>query len=49
MEKDKLIEIQNDQLFVTEKGRPFVRNIAMAFDLRLHRKQPEIRLFSMTI
>ncbi len=49
MEKDQLIELQNDHLFVTEKGRAFVRNIAMAFDLRLRRKQPEKRLFSMTV
>jgi oxygen-independent coproporphyrinogen-3 oxidase len=34
---------------VTEKGKPFVRNICMAFDLRLKRKAPLTQLFSMTI
>ncbi len=49
IEKDGLIEFQKNGLTVTEKGRPFVRNICMAFDLLLQRKQPETRLFSMTI
>jgi predicted DNA-binding transcriptional regulator YafY len=34
---------------VTEKGKPFVRNICMAFDLRLKRNTPQTQLFSMTI
>ncbi|GGW37560.1 oxygen-independent coproporphyrinogen III oxidase [Arenibacter certesii] len=49
MEKDGLVKIEDNQIVVTEKGRPFVRNICMAFDLLLHRKAPETRLFSMTI
>ncbi|MBW2962061.1 oxygen-independent coproporphyrinogen III oxidase [Mesonia aestuariivivens] len=49
MEKDGLIKINPDSLQITEKGRPFVRNICMAFDLRLQRKKPETRLFSMTV
>jgi len=49
MEKDELIEISVNKVKVTEKGRPFIRNICMAFDLLLHRKAPETRLFSMTI
>ena len=49
MEADGLLKIEADQLQVTEKGRPFIRNICMAFDLLLHRKAPETRLFSMTI
>ena len=49
MEKDELIEISVNRVRVTEKGRPFIRNICMAFDLLLHRKAPETRLFSMTI
>jgi oxygen-independent coproporphyrinogen-3 oxidase len=32
-----------------EKGRVFTRNVAMAFDLRMMRKMPETRLFSMTV
>ena len=46
---DELIIIGDHFLKVTEKGRTFVRNIAMAFDLRMIRKQPESRIFSMTI
>lgn len=49
MEKDQLIKIENQQLFVTRKGRPYVRNICMAFDLRLQRNKPTRQLFSMTI
>ena len=49
MKADGLLEMTPYQLRVTEKGRPFVRNICMAFDLKLHEKTPETRLFSMTI
>ena len=49
MEKDKLINIGSNYIEVTKKGRPFVRNICMAFDLLLKRKQPETKLFSMTV
>lgn len=49
MQLDGLIEMKGDHLLVTEKGRTFARNIAMAFDLRLIRKQPQTRIFSMTI
>jgi oxygen-independent coproporphyrinogen-3 oxidase len=49
MKQDGLIKINMRQLKVTEKGRPFVRNVCMAFDLRLHKKIPDTRLFSMTV
>jgi oxygen-independent coproporphyrinogen-3 oxidase len=49
MENDELIIIKNNGIIVTEKGKPYVRNICMAFDLRLKRKAPETTLFSMTI
>lgn len=49
MEEDELIHLEANKLHVTEKGRAFVRNIAMAFDLRMIRHQPETRIFSMTI
>jgi oxygen-independent coproporphyrinogen-3 oxidase len=49
MENDGLLIIDNDFLAVTVKGKPFVRNICMAFDLRLKRKAPDTKLFSMTI
>ncbi|MDC6387511.1 oxygen-independent coproporphyrinogen III oxidase [Maribacter sp. PR1] len=49
MREDGLLEMTAYELKITEKGRPFVRNICMAFDLKLHEKTPETRLFSMTI
>jgi oxygen-independent coproporphyrinogen-3 oxidase len=49
MEKDQLVIITEKNLKVTEAGKPYVRNICMAFDLRLKRKTPETELFSMTI
>ena len=53
----RLVELQNDGLVnftennikITEKGRAFTRNVAMVFDLRMLRKQPETRIFSMTV
>ena len=49
MENDGLIQIEENRILVTEAGKPFVRNICMAFDLRLIRKAPETELFSMTV
>ncbi|RVU89921.1 oxygen-independent coproporphyrinogen III oxidase [Flavobacterium columnare] len=49
MELDGLVILQPNAITVTEKGKPFVRNICMAFDLRLKRKTPQTQLFSMTI
>jgi oxygen-independent coproporphyrinogen-3 oxidase len=48
-EADGLVRMEPDRLLVTEPGRAFIRNICMAFDLRLHNKAPETRLFSMTV
>lgn len=49
MQEDGLVEISENEVKITEKGRVFTRNVAMAFDLRMMRKQPETRLFSMTV
>jgi oxygen-independent coproporphyrinogen-3 oxidase len=49
MENDQLIVIEENKIRITEAGRPFVRNICMAFDLHLKRKSPENNLFSMTV
>ena len=49
MEKDGLLIITDNMIQVTDAGKPYVRNICMAFDLRLKRKAPETELFSMTI
>jgi oxygen-independent coproporphyrinogen-3 oxidase len=49
MEADGLVEISNNSIKITEKGRAFTRNVAMTFDLRMLRNKPETRIFSMTI
>ena len=49
MEDDGLVIIGSNSIQVTEAGRPFVRNVCMAFDVLLQRNQPETQLFSMTI
>jgi oxygen-independent coproporphyrinogen-3 oxidase len=49
MENDGLVIIKKNGIQVTDLGKPFVRNICMAFDLRLKRKLPDAELFSMTI
>lgn len=49
MEQDGLLQISSNGMVVTEEGKPFVRNVCMAFDLHLQRKMPETKLFSMTI
>jgi oxygen-independent coproporphyrinogen-3 oxidase len=49
METDGLLKINENSIHVTERGKPFVRNICMAFDLLLQEKMPETQLFSMTI
>jgi len=49
MDEDNLIEIYADKLIIKESSRMFVRNVCMAFDLRLSASQPEGKIFSMTI
>ncbi len=49
MEVDGLLNVGSNTIEVTKKGQPFVRNICMAFDLLLQRKQPNTQLFSMTV
>ncbi|WP_299148534.1 oxygen-independent coproporphyrinogen III oxidase [uncultured Dokdonia sp.] len=49
LENDGLVVIDATGIEITEKGRPFVRNICLPFDLRLQRKKPETQLFSMTV
>ncbi len=47
--KDGLVEINDKHLIVTPLGKAFVRNIAMAFDLHLQKKQPQSKIFSLTV
>jgi oxygen-independent coproporphyrinogen-3 oxidase len=47
--QDGLVELTRDRCRVTEIGKPFLRNICMAFDARLARQSPQTELFSKTI
>jgi oxygen-independent coproporphyrinogen-3 oxidase len=49
MEEDGLLIIKEHGIKVTNDGKAFIRNICMAFDLRLKRHIPEMQLFSMTV
>ena len=49
MADDGLVDLAPDAVRVTEAGRPFVRNVCMAFDAHLWSSQPATRLFSDTI
>lgn len=46
---DKLIKINGNEIRVTQSGKSFLRNIAMAFDERLWQNQPETKIFSSVI
>jgi oxygen-independent coproporphyrinogen-3 oxidase len=46
---DGLVQIDAHGCRVTEKGRAFLRNICMAFDARLARRQPDKVIFSRTV
>jgi oxygen-independent coproporphyrinogen-3 oxidase len=48
-EKDGLVIVHPKKVAVTLKGRPFIRNICMAFDARLWQQLPQSQLFSKTI
>ena len=49
LENDGLVFITATEISIPKEARAFVRNICMAFDLRLVEKKPDTRLFSMTI
>lgn len=49
MEKDGLVILNPKQLIITEKGRPFVRNVCMCFDEYLWQQSPDTKIFSSTI
>lgn len=49
MEVDGLLKIGPKKIQISEKGRPFIRNVCMSFDLLLQRNKTETQLFSMTI
>lgn len=47
--KDGLITLGAHSATVTPAGKPFLRNLCMAFDARLARKEPQGKVFSSTI
>jgi len=49
MKNDGLIKFGTNELTITEAGKPYIRNICMAFDLRLKRNSPNTQMFSMTV
>lgn len=49
MEKDGLVLINENSLQVTESGKPFIRNVCMAFDARLWQDVPKTTLFSSVV
>ena len=46
---DGLVIIEGRHMQLTEQGRPFLRNAAMALDLRLRQHKPETRTFSQSV
>jgi oxygen-independent coproporphyrinogen III oxidase len=48
-ESDGLVKLQPDGCEITPQGKPFLRNVCMAFDARLARKAPETQIFSRTV
>ncbi|WP_018342346.1 oxygen-independent coproporphyrinogen III oxidase [Cytophaga aurantiaca] len=49
MEKEGLVKIGLHSLEITEKGRPFIRNICMALDARMQKAQTNKNTFSKVI
>lgn len=49
LKADGLVEIDGSKVRVTKKGRPFLRTVCMAFDLRLWRALPSDPVFSRAI
>ena len=46
---DGLVEFAGQEMRMTEKGRPFLRNAALALDLRLRHNKPETQIFSRSV
>ena len=46
---DGLVIIDGNTMRLTELGRPFLRNAAMALDMRLRRNKPDTRVFSQAV
>lgn len=49
MQVDGLVDLKSDKVYITEKGRLFLRNIAMTFDSYLHQQSAEKPRYSRTV
>lgn len=49
LEEDGLLNLVDNGIQITDQGKPFIRNICMAFDIYLGKNQPKSQLFSMTV
>ncbi len=49
MVEDGLVTFTGREMQLTERGRPFLRNAALALDLRLRRNKPETQIFSRSV
>jgi oxygen-independent coproporphyrinogen-3 oxidase len=48
-EKDGLAKINEHGIKLTDRGKPFSRNVCMALDARLYRDKPTTQIFSSTV
>ena len=46
---DGLVEVRDEKLILTDRGRPFLRNACMFFDQRLRQQQERPKLFSQAL
>lgn len=46
---DGLVKLRRHGCQITPQGKPFLRNVCMAFDARLARQAPETQIFSRTV
>ena len=49
MERDKLVEIGEQELKIRRNARAYIRNVCMAFDARLLDNKPQSQLFSSVV
>lgn len=49
MAQDNIIKLSETEVCISENNRAFLRNVCMAFDLRLHKIDHNRQMFSMTV
>jgi oxygen-independent coproporphyrinogen-3 oxidase len=47
--RDRLVEVRDQKLILTDRGRPFLRNACMFFDQRLRQQEVPPKLFSQAL